>query len=154
MKRILPILIATLTLSAAIAADDHDHKPTAGPNGGRVIEIEGGHAEFFIQPDKKVRVTILGEGNKAVAPGEQKVSVVAEAPSGKAKLAFAKTAEAFVSETPLPDGDGYRVVLQIRATDAGKAQNTRIDYHTEVCGECKHPEYACTCAGSGEAHAH
>jgi hypothetical protein len=152
MKRILPIVIATLTLSVAFAADTHDHKPAAGPSGGRVIEIEGGHAEFFIQPDRKVRVTILDEANKPIAPGGQRITAIAEAPGGKARLTFGRTAEAFVSETALPDGDGYRIVLQIRATESTKPQNTRIDYNPAICEGCKHPEYACTCTGEGHAH--
>ena len=65
MKHLIPALVAALTLSIAIAADPHDHKAIVGPNGGRVIEIEGGHAEFFVQPDKKVRVTLLDEAGKA-----------------------------------------------------------------------------------------
>jgi hypothetical protein len=153
MKHIILALIATCTLSVAIAADSHDHKPAAGPNGGRVIEIDGGHAEFFVQPDKKVRITILDEENKAVAPAEQKVSLIAETPTGKAKLAFAVADGAFVSDAAIPGGE-YRVVLQIRANADAKPQNTRIDYNPTICGECKHPEYACTCTGGGEAHAH
>lgn len=144
MKRILPILLATLTLSTA-AADEHDHKRAAGPNGGRIVEIEGGHAEFFVQPDKRARVTILDGAFKAVPPGGQTVAAVAEAPGGKAKLTFAKTTEAFVSEAALPEGDGYRIVLQIRSADSAKPQNTRIDYRTEICGGCKKAEYACAC---------
>ena len=153
MKHAILTLIAACSLTAAIAADSHDHKPAAGPNGGRVIEIEGGHAEFFVQPDKKIRVTLLDEKNKGVAPADQKVSAVAEAPTGKAKLSFAIADGAFVSEAAIPDGE-YRIVLQIRPNADAKPQNTRIDYNATICGECKHPEYACTCTGGGEAHAH
>lgn len=159
MKHITALLTAALLATPLLhAADGHDHgKAAAGPNGGRVVEIEGGHAEFFVQPDKKVRITLLSDDLKAQAAAEQVVTATAEAPAGKAKLAFTKSGEFFVSETALPEGDGYRVVLQIKASPEAKPQNFRIDYHAAVCGECKLAEYACTCAGHGGGaggHAH
>jgi hypothetical protein len=83
---------------------------------------------------------------KPAVPGEQVVKIIAEALSGKASLDFERTGEAFVSSTALPDGDGYRIVLQIKSTADAKAQNFRIDYHTETCDQCKYPEYACICS--------
>ena len=145
------LLKTTLTLlaiaSTSFAEEGHDHdKPIPGAKGGRVLEVAGGHAEFFVQSDKKVSITFYDSEMKPTAPGEQVVKVIAEAPSGKVTLDFAETEDAFVSSSALPDGDGYRIVLQIKPTADGKAQNLRIDYHTEICGECKHPEYACICS--------
>jgi hypothetical protein len=161
MKNTIQLILTTLaiTTTALFAVDEHGHdKPIPGPKGGRIIEVESGHAEFFVQPDKKVSVTFYGEDMKPVAPGDQTITVIAEAPSGKAKLAFEKAGDAFVSTTTLPEGNGYRVVLQIKATADAKPQNLRIDYHTEICGECKRAEYACICAseggGSHEGHGH
>ncbi len=144
------LLKTTLTLlaiaSTSFAEEGHDHdKPMPGPKGGKVLETEPLHAEFFVQTDKKVSITFYDEGMKPIAPGEQAVKVIAEAPSGKATLDFEKTGGAFVSTTALPKGDGYRIVVQIRQTADAKPQNFRIDYHTEICGECKYPEYACVC---------
>ncbi|HEY5743734.1 MAG TPA: hypothetical protein VIS99_14465 [Terrimicrobiaceae bacterium] len=156
LQHILTILTAAAT--AAFSADDHGHKVIPGPKGGKVLETEPLHAEFFVQPDKKVSITFYDESMKPVAPGEQLVKVIAEAPSGKATLAFEKTSDAFVSTTALPEGDGYRIVVQIKQTADAKPQNFRIDYHTEICGECKRAEYACICASEGggkhEGHAH
>lgn len=159
MKHLIILLAAAFLAAPPLpAADSHDHgKAAAGPNGGRVVEIEGGHAEFFVQPDQKVRVTLLTEDLKPQAPAEQVIVATAEAPSGKAKLALAKTGEFFVSETALPEGNGYRIVLQIKATPDAKPQNFRIDYNSALCGECKLAEYACTCSGhggGGGGHAH
>ena len=157
MKTILLTVCAlALSLFAATAADEHGHdKVIPGPKGGRIVDVEGGHAEFFVQEDKKVSVTLYNEEMKVLPPAEQIVTLNAEAPAGKTKLEFEKTAEAFVSSTALPDGDGYRVVLQIRASAEAKPQNFRIDYHTEVCGECKRAEYACICGeGEEKKHAH
>ena len=64
---------------------------------GKVLEAEPFHAEFFVQPDKKVSITFYDESMKPVAPEEQIVKVIAEAPSGKATLDFEKTGDAFVS---------------------------------------------------------
>ena len=152
-------LILAATLCVAFAEEGHDHKaPIAGPLGGRVVEVDGGgHAEFFVQPDRKVTVAFYGEDMKPVAPAGQVVKAVAEAPAGKSQIAFEKTGEAFVSTTALPEGDGYRIVLQIKSTLDAKTKNFRIDYHTEICDGCKRAEYACTCSdhgapGGGHAH--
>jgi len=152
------LLKATLTLlaiaSTSFAEKGHDHdKPIPGPKGGRILEVGGGHAEFFVQPDKKVSITFYDSEMKPATPGEQVVKVIAEAPSGKATLDFEKAGDAFVSSSALPEGDGYRIVVQIKSTADAKAQNFRVDYHTEICGECKHPEYACTCPDH-EGHKH
>jgi hypothetical protein len=140
-------LILLAIASTSFAEEGHHHdKPIPGPKGGRVLEVPGGrHAEFFVQPDRKVSVIFYDAEMKPTAPGEQTVKVIAEAPSGKVSLDFEKTADAFVSSNALPESDGYRIVLQIKPASDGKAQNFRIDYHTEICDECKHPEYACTC---------
>ena len=151
LQHILTILVIVAT--AAFSEDDHDHKPIPGPKGGKVLETEPLHAEFFVQPDKKVSITFYDESMKPVAAGEQVVKVIAEAPSGKAALDFEKTGDAFVSTIALPEGEGYRVVVQIKQTPDAKPQNFRIDYHPEICGECKHPEYACICEShSGAGH--
>jgi hypothetical protein len=161
MKNPLHLALTALAITSIslFAAEEHSHdKPIPGPKGGRVLEVEGGHVEFFVQTDKKVSVTFYGKDMKAIQPAEQIVSVIAEAPAGKAKLEFDKNTDAFVSKTELPEGDGYRVVLQIKSTADAKTQNFRIDYHTEICGECKMAEYACICASEGggkhEGHGH
>ena len=80
-----------------------------------------------------------------VAPGEQAVTVIADAKGGKATLEFEKKGDALVSKTKLPEGDGYNVVVQIKAKTDAKPQNFRLKYDTGTCGECKRAEYACTC---------
>jgi hypothetical protein len=159
MKTLQTILIIlTCVATAAFSADDHGHKAIPGPKGGKVLETKSLHAEFLVQPDKKVSITFYDESMKPIAPGEQVVKVIAEAPSGKAALDFDKTGDAFVSTAALPEGDGYRIVVQIKQTADAKPQNFRIGYHTEICGECKYPEYACVCeshsGGGHEGHAH
>ena len=89
---------------------------------------------------------------KPVPTTTQEIKVIAEPKSGKATLDFEKKADSFVSKTVLPEGEGYRVVVQIKNDAAAKPQNFRIDYHTEVCGECKRAEYACICEDAGGDH--
>ena len=154
------LLSSTLTLllmaTGAFAEEAHGHdKVIPGPKGGKIVEVEGGHAEFFVQSDKKISVTFYGEDMKPLAPAEQTIVAIAEAPAGKSKLEFDKTGDAFISKTALPDGEGYRIVLQVRSTADAKPQNLRIDYHAEVCGKCKRAEYACICEGGDEkGHGH
>ena len=157
MKHILSLMLAAALFgSAAFAAESaHNHKVIPGPKGGKVLESEPLHAEFFVQPDKKVSLTFYDETMKPVAPSAQEIKVIAEAKTGKATLEFEKAGDAFVSKTTLPEGDGYRVVVQIKNDASAKPQNFRIDYHTEICKECKKAEYACACEhAEGGGHAH
>ncbi len=154
MHKLITSTVALFLITSAVFGEDgHDHdKVISGPKGGKIVEVEGGHAEFFVQPDKKVSVTFYGEAMNPIPPAGQAVTLIAEAPAGKAKLELEATADAFVTKEPLPEGDGYRIVLQIRSSADAKPQNFRIDYDTEVCGKCNRAEYACTCTGDGHGH--
>ena len=61
-----------------------------------------------------------------------------------------RVGDVLTSAEALPAGDGYLIVVQIKANPAGKTQNFRITYHAERCGECQRAEYACTCEHAGE----
>jgi hypothetical protein len=152
MKHILRLILATVLFGSTVIATEekHDHKVIAGPKGGKILESTPLHAEFFVQADKKVSVTFYNESMKPAAPTTQEVKVIAEAKTGKATLEFEKTGDGFLSKTVLPDGDGYRVVVQIKNEAAAKPQNYRVDFHTELCKECKRAEYACTCDHTGD----
>ena len=158
---IATIAAALLNAGAAFAADEHGHHhgPIPGPKGGKVFEAEPLHAEFLVNPDRTVTVTFYDGDMKPVAPAGQAVTVIAESPFGKKKLELADRDGALISAEPLPEGEGYRVVIQIRNTADSKPQNFRVDLITETCGECKLPEYACTCehaeeGGGHEGHGH
>ncbi|MBI3870445.1 MAG: hypothetical protein HY299_18105 [Verrucomicrobia bacterium] len=141
--RVIHTLITVFTLAAfsAVGAD----KIIGGPKGGRLLENPTPRAEFFVEKDRTVTITFYDAALKAVAPGEQTVNVVAEVKSGKVELEFEKKGDVLVSKTPLPEGDGYNVVVQIKTRPDAKPQNFRVKYDTRACGECKRPEYACTC---------
>ncbi|MBN8707974.1 MAG: hypothetical protein BGO12_00965 [Verrucomicrobia bacterium 61-8] len=156
MKQLIHSTLALLILASGVyAAEGHDHdKVIPGPKGGRIVEVEGGHAEFFVQPDKKVSITFYDKDMKVVPAGEQVVAAIAEAPTGKVKLEFEESGDSLVSTSALPEGDGYRIVLQVKANAQAKPQNLRIEYHTEVCGKCNRAEYACICEGEKDGHGH
>ncbi len=152
-KYLLLLLTAALLTTTAFAADT----PISGSKGGKILSSTPLHAEFFVQPDRKVSITFY-EALKQVAPSGQEIKVIAEAPMGKVTLEFEKDATGYISKTALPAGDGYRIVVQIKNDATAKSQNFRVDFHTEICKECGHPEYACTCAhaagGDHSGHGH
>lgn len=142
MKSKLMVLGAILTGAVSLVAAD---KIVGGPKGGRLLEADGQRAEFFVNPDRRVEITYYDAALNAIGPGDQAVTVTAEPKSGRTKVDLEKTATGYVSKTALPEGDPYRVVVQLRAKPDAKPQNFRIDFNLETCGECKRAEYACTC---------
>ena len=149
MKTNLRILTLAVALCAslalpAIAQDKHEHKVT--PKGGRLLDKTEPHAEFVIEKDRTVTINFYTHDMKPVAVTTQSVTVQADAKDGKAKLEFEKKGDALVSKTKLPEGDGYNIVVQFRQTADGKPMNIRFKLDMNTCGECKHAEYACSCA--------
>jgi hypothetical protein len=126
-----------------------------GPRGGKLLENPAPRAEFFVNAERKVEVRFYDAGLTVVPPGEQVVNVIAEAPSGKARLTMQRAGDALISAEALPEGDGYLIVVQLKASPTEKTQNFRLTYHAELCGECQRAEYACTCEHAGEGeHGH
>lgn len=127
-----------------------------GPQGGRLLDNDPPRAEFFVNAERRVEVRFYDAGLNVVAPGEQAVTVLADAPSGKVTWDLVREGDALVSAAALPEGDGYTIVVQIRATPGAKPRNFRIVYHAALCGECRRAEYACSCdhAGEDSGHAH
>lgn len=139
-------LLALLTITGTFALSAFAESPAqAGPLGGRLLSLDGAKAEFFVKPDRTILVAFYDDALKPVAPAAQVVTAIAEAPSGKVKLEFQPKDEALVSTAPLPEGSGYNIVVQIRATTDARPKNFRIAFETHTCGECNRPEYACTC---------
>ena len=146
MKTANRIAILLALISLGLATDlSAAEKKTGGPKGGRLLENDSPRAEFFVEKDRKVTITFYDKDLKPVPPGEQVVTVIAEAKKGKEKLEFEKRGDALVSKTPLPEGDGYSVVVQLKAKPDAKSQNFRIKYDTSTCEKCKRAEYACVC---------
>lgn len=144
------LFIAAVTSATALLA-----KPIPGPKGGRILTTEAPHVEFFVQPDRTVLVSFYDKDLKPAATAGQVVTATVEAKSGKATLSFSPKDGALVSTAPLPEGDGYRVVVQVRDFATAKPKNYRVEYHDEICDECKRAEYACICDDAGgDKHDH
>jgi hypothetical protein len=134
------VLCAGLLLSATAA-----EKVQAGPKGGRLLERTTPRAEFFVEKDRTVSITFYDASGRPVAPVEQTVTVIAEGQDGKHKLEFARSADALVSKTKLPEGDAPNVVVQLKQTPEAKPQNFRFKADLSMCSGCQRAEYACTC---------
>ena len=142
MKKLLNI-IAILVLAAAPAFADKTVK--AGPRKGRILEMDKQNAEFFVEKDRTISIAFYDAAGKQQPAADQVITATAEAPKGKAKLEFEKKGDLLVSKTPLPEGEGYQVVVQAKATADAKPKNFRVKLQTHICKECSNPEYACTC---------
>ena len=142
MKKLITfVAIASILALPAIAQE----KTQAGPRGGRLLTLEGQRAEFFVEPDRTITVSFYDDALSKVAHTSQVVTATAEAPSGKAKLEFQPKDGLLASTSPLPEGAGYTVVLQIRQTQDAKPKNFRITFETTACHQCNRLEYACVC---------
>jgi hypothetical protein len=136
-----------LTAMLGTAGMLHAAKPAAGPNGGRVLAAEPQAVEFFVTADRRVALTFLDAAGKPTAPGTQVATVTAEPAVGKVPLTLGRSPHGYVSTTPLPAGEPYRVVVQIRPAAGASPKNFRLDLNLSLCAECRHAEYACTCEG-------
>jgi len=145
---LLAIALGAFVGNPIFAAEDHKHdhaKKIAGPNGGRVITAVEPHLEFLVLPDRKVKITALGEDNKPTKLEAQTVSVTAGDRSNPTKLSFAKEGDALVSDAALPAGDDYPLVAQIKTSADAKPVLEKFTMDFTDCPECDLKEYACIC---------
>lgn len=152
MNNIHKAILATIALAVSTVA--LVAKPIPGPKGGRILTTDAPHAEFFVEKDRSVVVSLYDKDMKPLAVSGQVVSATAEAKTGKVKLDFIEKNGALVSTAPLPEGDDYNVVVQIRDNATARPKNYRVLFHDEVCDECKRAEYACICDDAGKGHDH
>lgn len=141
--RILSII--TLVAAPLFAHGDHDQKPVAGPNGGRLITAVEPHAEFLVTPERKVRVTFVGDDGKPVATAGRSVKVTTGQRSAPTTLTFVESDGALLSEQTLPEGNNHPTVVVIRTSADAKPVVERFNLNTAICGGCSLPEYACIC---------
>lgn len=142
MKTLLYILtVLAIAISPALA----DGKVKAGPRKGRILELEGQNAEFFVEKDHTISIAFYNAAGKQQAAVAQVFAASAEAPSGKVKLEFEKKGDLLVSKGALPAGEGYQIVVQAKTSAEAKPKNFRIKLETHECKKCGNPEYACTC---------
>lgn len=161
--KLFPLVVAlgaALTLTACKKDEHagHDHgpgkghdakakaaKPIAGPKGGKLLDNAAPRAEFVIGADRRVTVNFYDAQLKPVPASGQVVAVTAEPKSGKVTLTMEAKDGSFASKEPLPDGEGYNLTVQLKATAEATPQNFRLVLDLHDCGGCKLKEYACTC---------
>ena len=142
MKTLLHIItILALAVAPALA----DAKVKAGPRHGRILELEGQNAEFFVEKDRTISIAFYDAAGKKQPVAAQVVTATAEAPGAKTKLEFEKKGDLLVSKAPLPAGEGYQIVVQAKTGADAKPKNFRIKLETHECKKCHNPEYACIC---------
>jgi hypothetical protein len=142
MKTLLNIvMLLALAVGPALA----ETKVKAGPRKGRILELTGQNAEFFVEKDRTVSIAFYDPALKAQPVGAQIITATAEAPTGKVKLEFEKKGDLLVSKTPLPEGEHYLVVVQVKTDAEAKSKNFRIPLDLSLCKPCGNPEYACIC---------
>ena len=143
MKTLLNIAILAALATTSVFADS---KVKAGPRKGLLLDLESKQAEFFVEKDRRISIALYDAALKAQPVGTEVITAIAEAPGGKVKMAFEKKGDLLVSTTPLPEGEGYQVVLQAKTAPDAKTKNFRIKLELHICGgPCGNPEYACTC---------
>lgn len=142
MKTLLNIvMLLALAVGPALA----ETKVKAGPRKGRILELTGQNAEFFVEKDRTVSIAFYDPALKAQPVAAQIITATAEAPTGKVKLEFEKKGDLLVSKTPLPEGEHYLVVVQVKTDAEAKSKNFRIPLDLNLCKPCGNAEYACIC---------
>ena len=168
--KLLPLAVALLAAAALTACKKdehagHDHKPGEGhdhgaekkagakaehkhvkaPNGGKIFEIEPDHIEFVVEANRTATVRFFDKDMKPLPAGARTITAIADAPSGKATIAFAAKGDALATTTPFAEGNAYPVALTYKASADAKPVNFRLKLDLGQCGECKLKEYACAC---------
>jgi len=139
MKQFMFIVAGMLLFVSAQA------KLVAGPGGGKIVGEAPDRAEVLISDDGVVTVSFLDDQGQAAAIGSRSVSLFALLESGRQEVTLNTDGDKLVSAAPLPQPEGYTLVVQIRATADAKPVNARLQFITHVCGGCSLKEYACTC---------
>ena len=146
-KPTIQTILACLALTVALPAmaENEAKEVEAGKRGGRLLATESPRPEFFVEKDHTVSVKFYDKDGNVVAPASQQVTVIASGKEKK-KLQLEKKEDALVSTEPLPEGDGYNLVVQVRADSDARPTNFRFLFLNHICGgTCGNPEYACTC---------
>ncbi len=131
--------------------DDHSEKThkdvetLAGPNEGRILTSTEPHAEFFVTPERKVKITFLDEEGKTVSPEQATISAIGGDRTAPTRMTFARDGDSFISDKPLPEGKNIPIILQIKVAPDADNVTEKFNVDFSDCPTCKHPEYACTC---------
>ncbi|MDF1753713.1 MAG: hypothetical protein P1U89_13115 [Verrucomicrobiales bacterium] len=145
------------------AGHDHDHGHDhaenktnvreAGPNGGRILHDIEPHLEFLVTSDRKIQITALDDSLKPTSLGSQVIRITGGDRSSPIPVNLVKQGNVYLSEKPLPPGDDFPMVVQVRADESAKAEFEKFTLDMSPCPTCDYLEYACTC-DHGHDHGH
>ncbi len=144
MKK-LKLLSALLLCVAASTIQAEEIKGKA-PHGGRMIELGEQQVEFYVTPEKMAEVRFFDKDMKPVKLEGAEVQLVAQA-GGSQKYDLVLKDGVFITETALPEGTEYNIVLRIKPDADSGFKNIRFVYNSVICEGCQLAEYACTCEG-------
>ena len=149
MKSTLLKLILAITLAAIPSAFAHQDIKI-GPNGGRIFALESKNIPQMEvgTKDGKFVIHLLDSAGRPLPIGERILTVTAGARSKPETLVVERGERTFIAA--IPKGDEFPVVFQLRETKGAKALTARMNYDGKTCGECKKPEWLCSC-GSPQA---
>jgi hypothetical protein len=142
-------LTAPLMMAVSLLTATAHERITVGPGDGRLAYLDSTttpNAEFNVK-DGKVHITLLDKDLKPIALADQMLTLTAGERSKASKVEVTKAGTDFVAT--LPAGEKYWCIFQLKETKDAKALTFRIQYEAEVCGECKKPEWRCTCGNKG-----
>ena len=141
MKTTLLTALALLGLVLTANAD-----PTkVGPTNGRLLTDVKPHVEFLVTPEKKVELRFVDDANKVVAPAAQEITVTLGERARPTKLTFTREGDKLVSSGPIPEGNDYPTVVQIREKAGAKPVNVKFNLDLNKCPTCENAEYNCKC---------
>jgi hypothetical protein len=139
-KKLTTLLLA---LSATFASGHGEIE--LGPNEGRILEFsdnETMHGELTKKEDGKLHIALLDKDMKPVKVETQTLTATAGVRQKPVALEVTKDADGFTLTEP---GAGEWLIVQFKESPDAKAVTARVHYDTKVCGECKNPEWLCSC---------
>ncbi len=142
---LIALFIAAATTLTAIAHE----RITVGPGDGRLAYLDSTatpSAEFNVK-EGKAHITLLDKDLKPITLADQTLVITAGEKGAAKKLEVTKAGNDFVAT--LPAGKAYWCTIQLKEKKDAKALTFRVHYDAVECGECKKPEWRCTCGNKG-----
>ena len=140
MKTKLTTLLLSLITTFAFGHGEVE----LGPNGGRILEFsknESMHGEVTVNGGK-FHIAVLDKDMKPAKMDKQTLTATGGTREKPEKLTVEKSDKGFI--VPLVK-EGQWLILQYKETSDARAVTARLEYNTQLCGECKKAEWLCTC---------
>jgi hypothetical protein len=125
MRRLLLTVPLLLWTSLAFAQHQHNHANTKGPNGGKMQDVAGIHAELVVN-DRTITIYAFGEDSKALSTKGYTGSVLIVSGGNRETVQLTPTGEtALKGEAKNRLAPDAAITLVIK-TDAGKSGQVKF----------------------------